>query len=126
MDKNTIDNIVTAFAELDYTSKLKVYNRLFSLGYIPEIENKFNLISLVALTTSKMREKNPKIMPLDILMKITGQEKDNSGFYQFLESLSIVVEDMSYQCSKFDACGCKTSQEIITKIKEILNTWLPF
>lgn len=126
MDKNIIDNTVAAFSELDYASKLKAYNRLFSLGYIPGIENKFNLISLVALTTSKMREKNPKIMPLDILMKITGQEKDDTGFYQFLESLSIIVEDMSYQCTKFDACGCETSQEIITKIKEILNTWLPF
>ena len=82
-NKNIIDNTVAAFSELDYASKLKAYNRLFSLGYIPGIENKFNLISLVALTTSKMREKNPKIMPLDILMKITGQEKDDTGFYQF-------------------------------------------
>ena len=64
--------------------------------------------------------------PLKLLMKLTGEEKSNSGFYQFLEALAILVEDLSYGCTKIDTCGMKTSQEIINKIKEILSQWLPF
>lgn len=123
---NITDEILNSLEQLDYSAKAKIYNRLFSFGYIVEMQNKFNLISLVALTTKKMKEKNPNITALDILKKITGQQTDDSGFYQFLETLAIVSEDMSYACTTFDACGCTSSQEIINKIKEILNTWLPF
>ena len=73
-----------------------------------------------------MREKDPLTNPLKLLMQITGQIKDNSFFYQFLESLSIIVEDFMYGCKKFDPCGLKSSQEIINRIKEILSTWVPF
>ena len=72
-----------------------------------------------------MREKDPTATPLSILMKITGQIKDNSGFYQFLESLSIIVEDFSYQCTDFPTFGMKQGQ-MISKIKEILSMYLPF
>lgn len=123
---NITDEMLNSLEQLDYSSKAKIYSRLFSFGYIAEMQNKFNLISLVALTTKKMKEKNPNITALDILKKITGQQADDSGFYQFLETLAIVSEDMSYSCTTFDTCGCTSSQEIINKIKEILNTWLPF
>ena len=43
-----------------------------------------------------------------------------------LENLSILIEDFSYDCTEIDSCGLKTSQEIVNKIKEILNTWIPF
>ena len=56
-------------------------------------------------------------------MSITGQGKDKSGFYQFLESLAIMTTDLSYGCNKFDPCGCKTPQEIVTKMKNILETY---
>ena len=59
-------------------------------------------------------------------MKITNQSKDGSAFYQALEGISIIVEDLCYMCDKADSCGLKTSNEIVEKIKEILNTWLPF
>ena len=128
MDRKAIDSIVIGLDDLEYTEKLSVYNKIFSLGNTnsDNMNDKLVLISLVALTTQKMREKDATITPLKLLMKITGQIKDNSGFYQFLESLSILVEDMSYGCKKIDTCGMETSQEIINKIKEILNTWIPF
>lgn len=126
MNNDTINDTLLVLDNLDYSSKEKIYNRIFSFGNIPSMQNRFQLISLVAFTTKKLKEKNPNITCLDILMKITSQEKDNSGFYQFLETLAIISENLSYQCTDFDTYGCKTSQEIINKIKEILNTWLPF
>ena len=87
---------------------------------------KLVLLSLVALVTHKMKEKDPSMNALKVLLKITGQPADNSVYYQFLEGLATVVEDMSYECKKFDPCGCKDSKEIIAKIKEILSCWLPF
>lgn len=128
MDRNKVDEIVREFNNLDYFDKLSFYQRTLSLGNFNSIElnEKLILISLITLTYQKMKEKDVEITPLKILMKITGQIKDNSGFYQFLESLSIIVQDMSYGCTNIDACGFKNSQEIINKIKEILNTWIPF
>lgn len=127
MENKTID-ISIKIDNLDYTDKKEVYQKSFSIGNInsQDMNDKLVLISLVSLSYQKMKEKDPSITPLKILMKITGQAKDNSSFYQFLESLSIIVEDFSYGVKKIDSCGLQTSQEIFNKIKEILNTWMPF
>lgn len=128
MSKEAVERIVTDLDNLTYKDKLSCYNKVFSLGNFQsdDMNQKLILISLVSLLTQKMREKDATLTPLKLLMKLTGQIEDNSGFYQFLESLSIIVEDLLYGSKKIDACGMKTSQEIINKIKEILNTWLPF
>lgn len=128
MDKVAVESLAISLDNLEYRDKLSCYNKVFSLGNFnsDDMNEKLVLISLVALTYQKLKEKDSQITPLKILMKITGQIEDNSGFYQFLESLSIIVEDMSYGCKKIDACGLKSSQEIINRIKEILNTWIPF
>lgn len=128
MNRNAVELAVDSLDSLEYVDKLAAYNRVFSLGNLNSdaMNDKLVLISLVALTTQKMKEKDSTITPLKILMKITNQIKDNSAFYQFLEALSILVEDISYGCKTIDPCGMKTSQEIIKKIKEILDTWIPF
>ena len=128
MDKNAVDSLVIGFESLDYTDKLSAYNKTFSLGKFQSdnMNDKLVLISLVALATKMIRVKDATMTPLKLMMSLTGQIKDNSGFYQFLESLSIIIEDMSYGCTTIDACGMKTSQEITNKIKEILDTWMPF
>ena len=128
MDRGAIEDLVYKFNNLCYTDKSEVFQRIFSLGRFgtDEFSEKLVLISLVALVTSKMKEKDPSITPLQVLIKITGQTKDNSGFYQSLENLAALVEDTSYGCTKFDPCGCKNSTEIINTIKSILSTWLPF
>jgi len=112
---------------LTYEDKKQFYFKFLSLGSIGKsVNDKLILISLVSFTYIKMKDKNPKITVLDILKNITKQKQDNSIFYQMLESLSIIVEDYCYNCSEADSCGLKTSQEIINKIKQILNTWVPF
>ena len=127
MDREKVNTAISILDSLEYADKLKVYSRIFSLGLLNvSLTEKMVLISLVGLVTQKMREKDPTITPLNVLLKITGQVPDNSSYYQFLEGLSVLVEDISYGCTQFDPCGLKSSQEIINKIKEILNTWLPF
>ena len=128
MNKILVENTSINLNNMEYRDKFSVYNRIFSLGNFTsgDMNDKMVLISLTALTYQKLKEKDSTITPLKILMSITGQIQDDSAFYQFLESLSIIVEDLSYGCKKIDNCGMTTSAEIINKIKEILKTWLPF
>lgn len=121
MEESTIN-----LNNLSYNDKKELYDRLFSLGVFNEINDRLVLISLVSLTYLKLKEKNPKLTPLELLKSITKQPEDNSFFYNTLEALSIIVEDFTYSKQIPDACGLKTSQEIINKIKEILNSWTPF
>jgi hypothetical protein len=113
---------------LTYEEKKDIYLKEFSLGnfHSKNVNEKLILVSLLSVVYIKMKEKNQNITPLEILISITKQKSDNSSFYQMLESLSILVEDFCYDCDKSESFGLKTSQEIINKIKEILNTWMPF
>ena len=128
MDRHLVESTVITLNGLTCDDKRSVYHKVFSLGNFEsgDMNDKLMLISLVALAYRKMKEKDVEMTPLKLLMKLTGEEKSNSGFYQFLEALAILVEDLSYGCTKIDTCGMKTSQEIINKIKEILSQWLPF
>lgn len=128
MERDKIDKAIYLLEDMSFKDKQSVYSKVYSVGTFSstDMSEKLVLISLVALVTYKMREKNPETTALQVLLTITKQVPDNSGFYQFLEGLAVIVEDMSYNCNTFDSCGCKNSSEIITKIKEILSTWLPF
>lgn len=130
VSQSKIDNAIDVLNNLNYTERLYVYQKKFGLGIFgsDELNEKLVLISLIALITKKLREKknDPNIPPLTVLQQLTGQRKDNSAFYNYLESLSIVVDDITYGCTKIDSCGVKTTPEILTKIKNILSAWLPF
>ena len=114
---------------MSYEEKKDLYNKIFTLGVLNDAKNvndKLILISLLSLTYIKLKEKKPNITPLDIILSITKQKADGSYYYHFLEALAILVDDFSYLCNEADNCGLKTSQEIINKIKEILDSWTPF
>lgn len=123
----SVDNLVKEIEGLSYKDKAQLYTKCFGFGTIAssEMNEKLVLISLIALTSQKLKEKNLELTTLDLLVKITG-EKERTHFYRFLENLSILVDDLSYCSTKFDPCGLKNSTEIINKIKELLNTWTPF
>lgn len=127
MSENKTKELIEQINKLDYNEKKNIYQAIFSLGYISteEMNDRLVLISLVALSYKQLKLKDKTLTPLKLLEKITGH-KPGSSFYEFLIALSIIVEDFSYGIKKIDTCGLKTSQEIINKIKELLNTWLPF
>lgn len=119
----------TELIHMSYEKKKDLYGDVFSLGVLNNAEtvnDKLILLSLISYTYLKLKEKNPKTTVLEILLKITKQEPDQSYFYYFLEALAILVEELCFQSKEADNCGLKSSQEIINKIKEILNSWSPF
>lgn len=128
MDADKIIDLSAQLNKLEYEDRRDVYQRTFSLGYLnsEEMNDRLVLVSLVALVYQKMKLKDKDITPIKVLVKITGEKEENTTYYQFLEALAIIAEDFSYGMKKIDACGLKTSAEIINKIKEILNTWIPF
>jgi len=128
MDRTESSKIISEINSLSFEEKQRIYQSSFSVGYVGsgDLNDRLVLISLVSLSYQKMKEKDQSITPLKLLLKITGQKEDSSSFYSFLESLAILIEDMCYGVKKIDSCGMKTSQDIINKIKELLNTWIPF
>ena len=115
--------------ELTQEEKSRLYTVVFGFGSIASIDisDKLILISLVGLSSSKLKENNPRLTTLEFLEKLTKVDKKaDENFYNFLCNLAILVDDLSYATKNYDACGLKSSAEIINKIKEILQTWLPF
>ena len=45
---------------------------------------------------------------------------------EFLRGLSVVCTDFMNHTTEFLTFDLKSSKDMITKIREILNTWLPF
>jgi hypothetical protein len=112
-----------------YFNKKELYLKNFGLGNFIEsksVNDKLILISLVTLVYLKSREKNPDILPIQILLQITKHKDYNSVFYDMLVNLSLLVEELSYGVTEADSCGLKNSTEIINKINSILTTWIPF
>lgn len=128
MDAEKTKKIITEIDKLDLEDKKEIYRSCFAVGYLAtdNLNDRLILFSLLSLTYQKMKLQDKNITPLSLLCKITGQKADNSAFYQFLVSLSLLVEDLSYGIKNIDACGLKTSQEIVKRIKDLLNTWIPF
>lgn len=122
-----VDEITNEINKLSYEDRFKLYVRCFGFGNLlsDEFDDKLILISLIALTANKLKEKNPKLTTLDVLLQIT-KEKEGTSFYNALENLSMLVDDLSYSVSKFNSYGLNDSKQIINKIKELLNTWTPF
>lgn len=128
MEREDLELLKTQINALDIEDKHILFQGCFSIGRLAseDFNDTLVLISLVALVYERLHKKDPTITHLKILTQISGKEKDDSGFYQFLESLALVSRDLSYGTKKIDACGLTTSQEIINKIKGLLNIWMPF
>lgn len=120
-------SLLSQIKKLDYKDKHQIYQNLFSTGYLSlKLNDKLILISLIALAHQKLKVKSPDLTIFTFLIKLTNTSEENTSFRAFLEALSFLVEDLTYGTKVFDSCGLKTSQEIITKIKELLAQWLPF
>lgn len=125
---DSTNNIINTLQNMNYEEKADVYSYIYSLGTFSSdtVNDKIILVSLISLLYIKMKTKNSKVTPLQIILKITGQKPDNSIYYQMLETLAIIVEEFSFNCKTASPYGLKTSKEIINKINEILSAWIPF
>lgn len=101
------------------------YQRYFTLGCLAtDIGNKFALISLICFLTKQARVKTPTATCEQVIRKIVGDSNSNSA--GLLKALSVICEDFMRNTSEFMTFNFKSSKEMVSKIKEILNTELPF
>lgn len=108
-----------------YEEMQRIYNSYFSLKFLGEdISNKFALISLTCYITEKLKEKKPDITHWSVLYKI-NKTGGNSVPEDLLKGLAVLCSDFGYGCSKFPTFELK-DKEIPSKIKELLNSWVPF
>lgn len=105
-----------------YADMQRLYKQYYSLGYFnTDINTRFALISLVGYLNYKLGQKKPDINPYKIIKKIIGDNLPED----FIKGISVVIEDFSYKCTEFPTFGIP-DKEIPRKVKEILNTYVPF
>ena len=110
-----------------YSELEEYYRKYFSLSCLnTTIENKFGLISLICFLTQQARKKNPDATCYQVIMKVLGNETFDKYRMEFIRGLSIVCDDFMKHSSEFLTFGLKTSKAMVDKIKEIIDTWLPF
>ena len=119
-------NLMEAW-EPTYSELEEYYNKYFSLSFLnTTIENKFGLISLICFLTQQARKKNPDATCYQVIMKIVGDEITDKYRLQFLRGLSIVCNDFMKHTTSYLTFDLKTSKEMVSYIKNIIDTWLPF
>ena len=129
MSKETVQEFNSNFQKLSYEEKVSFYSKNFSTGAFTseKLANKLALISLLALTTKKLREKDGNLTVKVVIEKILQRPLFyTESFDAFLIGLSIVCEDFLYETKEIDNFGFTESKQIIAKIKELLNEWFPF
>lgn len=129
MSKEKLDTFNLEFNTFSLEEKIAFYTRNFSTGYFSseKLSNKLALISLICLVTYKMREKDKNITVKTVIEKIIQRQLNTSEtFDSFLFGLSIICEDFMYGVKEIDNFGFKDSKQVIQKIKELLNEWMPF
>lgn len=105
---------------LTFDDLQRLYTRHFSLGRLnSDLSDKLALISLICYTVQQVRKKNPRATYRDVINKLYPLSDT------FLDGIAIVCEDFAYGCTTFPTFGLSDKQ-IIAKIKEILDTYLPF
>lgn len=110
-----------------YKDLQAIYERYFSLGGIAgEIDNKFALISLICLLTDNQKKKNPDITCYEVIEKITSKGRGGRLPEMYLQGLAIVCEDFRKGSNSYNMCGLKSGKEMVDRINDILDKWLPF
>jgi hypothetical protein len=109
-----------------YTELKEYYEKYFSLGGLcTDIGNKFALVSLICFLTSQARKKSPDANCYQVIMKVIDK-KEHKYNMDFIKGLSIICDDLMLNTSEFLTFDMKSSKEMVNKILEILNTWVPF
>lgn len=109
--------------KLSYEEKKALYRQYFSLTYLGnDGSNKLALLSLICWLYHKYKEKKPDVTMWQVVWKVG---KDTNCGEDFLQGLSIVCEDLAYNCSKWQTWGI-ADKDVPKKIKELLKDQFPF
>lgn len=114
------------YSQLSYEDRKTIYSNYFSLGNLnTDIGSKFALISLICYLTHKLRMKKPEVNCYKVIMKIIEKNAHTYNM-EFIENLSIICDDFMQNTSEFLTFDIKSTKEMAKKVKEILDTWIPF
>ena len=106
------------------------YEHTFSSGAMAsgKLEEKLELMSLICLVTFKMKKTKPEMDSRKVIEAITNIDLSvpQLGYHDFLIGLAIKCDDLLYEIKEIDTYGYKTSDEIINRIKTLLDGWFPF
>lgn len=105
-----------------YKRLQEIYQRYFSVAYLNEdISSKFALISLVSILVRELRKKKSGTTYYHVL-KSLGKDIVPEDV---IIGLAIVCEDFSYGAKTFPDFGISV-KDMPAKIKELLNSYIPF
>ena len=120
------------FKDLSIQGREDVFLQLFSLGTNTNqsISDKFELLYLICFLSFKMKEKD-KIKfntPLNVLQHLYGRTfTDQTGEDVYLINLSIICKDLLFGVAEIKKPeGFTNVGEICSRIKDLVNQWMPF
>lgn len=117
---------------MEYNTKKTNYYANIHLGTMTtgRFEDKLELIKLICFMTQNLNKKDPVKYKdtISILSMLYEKElnANNEAFKDYLYSLSIICEDFLYGVDNIVNPGFKDSKEIIIRIKQLIEQWIPF
>lgn len=106
----------------EFDRRRQFYNECYSLGNLGcSIQDKFALIGLICYVTDKAKQKQPATH----YQIIKGLSKGLSLPESFICGLAIMCEDFAYESKEFPTFGVE-SKDIVSTVRNILNTYMPF
>jgi hypothetical protein len=108
--------------EYSYQQLEDLYSKYFSFGNLGiSFDSKLALLSMLCHLTEELKGKKPDINHYQVLRNIVGTKIPDN----VVKGISIVAKDMSYGCQQFPTFGL-TNKQMIDKIKELADNYLPF
>lgn len=113
--------ILTDNTPYDYLTK--IFDNFFKIGYLDvDITSRFALISLVCYITNKIQEKVPNATNYTVLQTLVKGKKYPDDI---IKGIACICDGFGYNCHEFPTFNL-SNKEIIKKILEILDSYIPF
>jgi hypothetical protein len=121
-----MDSAAPNIVEVTFDAKLTVAQHIAGFpGDDIEGDNALLLIGLVCRLTQLAREKKPETMPRHILTKAWGVAAIPATMKMYAQ-MDVLCSLFLTSKAKFGNYGCTTPTEMIKKISDIMDLWLPF
>lgn len=127
VDIYKVNNIVNDYKLLNYEEKKAFINRVFNfrLLCVPNLDNKFALISMLNTIFRAYKKKHPEETMDNFILKFLKDQMGNLD-KEWIESLLPLAEEIAEECDTINTHGLKSASEFKTEITKILNFILPF
>lgn len=106
----------------EYSQLQEIYSQYFSFGNLGiSFDSKLALLSMLAHLKEQLSAKKPDVTHYQVLKNIV----DNRLPEDVIKGIAVVCSDMSYGCKEFPTFGLNNKQ-MVAKIKELADNYLPF